>query len=127
MNVRVRISRRILPIAALVPCITGTTGLLWLGYSYVDGLLDEQRAERQFARQLADGTKSAARYDGAPNRPDLPGESAGASDSAPASPFDSELVGKIEIPRVKISAIVREGVDARTLGRGVGHFPAPPA
>ena len=33
------------------------------------------------------------------------------------------LVGKIEIPRLKISAIVKEGVDARTLDVAAGHNP----
>ena len=33
------------------------------------------------------------------------------------------LVGKIEIPRLNISAIVKEGVDERTLGLAAGHIP----
>lgn len=41
---------------------------------------------------------------------------------------EGELVGRIEIPRLGISTIVLEGVDTRTLRRGVGHIPetAPP-
>jgi sortase (surface protein transpeptidase) len=34
------------------------------------------------------------------------------------------LVGKIEIHRLGISAIVREGVDGLTLGLAVGHVPS---
>jgi len=33
------------------------------------------------------------------------------------------LVGKIEIPRLNISAMVKEGVDERTLDVAVGHIP----
>lgn len=33
------------------------------------------------------------------------------------------LVGRIEIPRLGVSAIIREGVDNRTLDRAVGHIP----
>lgn len=33
------------------------------------------------------------------------------------------LVGRIRIPRIGVSAIIREGVDARTLSRAVGHVP----
>jgi sortase A len=33
------------------------------------------------------------------------------------------LVWKIEIPRLNISAIVKEGVDERTLGLAAGHIP----
>jgi sortase A len=34
-----------------------------------------------------------------------------------------DLVGRLEVPRVKLSAIAREGVDARTLRGSVGHVP----
>jgi sortase A len=34
------------------------------------------------------------------------------------------LIGKIEIHRLGISAMVKEGVDVRTLGLAVGHIPA---
>ncbi len=33
------------------------------------------------------------------------------------------LLGRIDIPRLGISAIVREGIDDRTLRRAVGHLP----
>ena len=33
------------------------------------------------------------------------------------------LVGRIEVPRLKLSAIAREGVDVRTLRGSVGHVP----
>jgi sortase A len=33
------------------------------------------------------------------------------------------LIGRIDIPRLGVSAIVREGIDARTLKRAVGHVP----
>jgi len=36
----------------------------------------------------------------------------------------SELVGRIEIPRLGISAIIAEGTDSRTLRRAVGHVPS---
>ncbi len=34
-----------------------------------------------------------------------------------------EMIGRIEIPRVDVSAIVKEGVDSKTLSRAVGHVP----
>jgi len=39
---------------------------------------------------------------------------------------DPGLVGRVEIPRLEISAIVREGVDSATLGQAVGHVPNTP-
>jgi sortase A len=37
-----------------------------------------------------------------------------------------ELVGRIEIPRLKVNAVVKEGVDNKTLSRAVGHVPYTP-
>jgi sortase A len=34
------------------------------------------------------------------------------------------LIGKVEVPRLRISAVVRSGVDSKTLKRAVGHVPA---
>jgi sortase A len=34
-----------------------------------------------------------------------------------------ELIGRIEIPRLKVSAVVKEGADTKTLSRAVGHVP----
>jgi len=42
----------------------------------------------------------------------------------PAEP--GALVGRLEIPRLGVSAIVLEGVDDKTLRRGVGHIPETP-
>lgn len=43
----------------------------------------------------------------------------------PVSPADHAL-GRIEIPRVGVSAPILEGVDDRTIRRAVGHFPETP-
>lgn len=45
-----------------------------------------------------------------------------ASVGAPAAAMDG-LVGRLEIPRLGLSAMVVEGVDRTTLRRGVGHIP----
>ena len=45
---------------------------------------------------------------------------------APALVSDPGLIGRVEIPRLDISAMVREGVDAATLSRAVGHVPNTP-
>ena len=36
----------------------------------------------------------------------------------------NELVGRLEIPRLRVAAIVREGVDQGTLAKAVGHIPS---
>ena len=45
-----------------------------------------------------------------------------ASQGAPTAAMDG-LVGRLEIPRLGISTIVVEGVDRKTLRRGIGHIP----
>ena len=37
-----------------------------------------------------------------------------------------EVFGKVEIPRIKLSAAVAEGDDEKTLGKAVGHLPDTP-
>lgn len=45
----------------------------------------------------------------------------------PESPRDEgELIGRIEIPRIGVSAMVLEGVGKKTLRRGAGHIPGTP-
>jgi sortase A len=41
-------------------------------------------------------------------------------------PVTGDLIGKIEIGRVGLSAIIAEGTDSRTLRRAVGHVPSTP-
>jgi sortase A len=38
-------------------------------------------------------------------------------------PKTRDVVGRIEIPRLRLEAIVREGTDAKTLGLSAGHIP----
>ena len=44
--------------------------------------------------------------------------------SKPLEP--GELIGRVDIPRLKLSAAVAEGDDERTLGKAVGHLPDTP-
>jgi sortase A len=43
----------------------------------------------------------------------------------PVSPTEP-IVGRIEIPRVGVSAVILQGVDDATIRRAVGHFPETP-
>jgi sortase A len=65
-------------------------------------------------------------------RQNAPASTPAPSDAAPSStpppaprprPSPRGLVGRIEAPRIGLSAIVREGVDDETLRRAVGHLP----
>jgi sortase A len=46
--------------------------------------------------------------------------------AAAGPPVTGDLIGKIEIGRVGLSAIIAEGTDNRTLRRAVGHVPSTP-
>ncbi len=63
--------------------------------------------------------RAAALTDG----PRSPSASADSVPSPLALEADPLVLGRIEIPRIGISAIVREGDDERTLGLAVGHIP----
>jgi len=45
-----------------------------------------------------------------------------ASISRPASIAKGELIGRLEVPRLKLSAAIAEGEDDLTLGKAVGHL-----
>ena len=38
-------------------------------------------------------------------------------------PLPSSVIGRLEIPRLNLTAMVREGADGKTLHRAVGHIP----
>ena len=59
----------------------------------------------------------------------LPPQSAPTARRAPEPPMvipRDEVVGRLEIPRLGLRAIVREGSDEDTLRRAVGHLPSSP-
>ncbi len=56
----------------------------------------------------------------------LPGMRNGTAGGARTRASANEPIGKIEISRLGISAVISEGIDARTLLLGVGHIPNTP-
>lgn len=74
-----------------------------------------------YVRPLAAGKKTgaAARSRNAPARR----AAARKTDSPVAKADDPKMIGRILIPRIGVSAIVRSGVDNETLRRAVGHIP----
>src|SRR5690349_19437861 len=57
----------------------------------------------------------------------LPAKDAAPGIESPARPpalGEGALMGRVEIPRLKLSAIVRQGVEQSTLSRAVGHVPS---
>lgn len=99
------LERALLLVGAL--CV-GAWAYAWLDARYVqyrEGKLLEEAAS---ARTAASETDALGTF-----------REPAARRSAP----EGTLVGRIEVPRLGVSAIVLEGVGNRTLRRGVGHIP----
>jgi sortase A len=113
---------------AVAICCLGSWAYAWIDSTYyqyrenqiLDESLSQQPPEAPPAqRPSAADTDSLDRFQPPPAAPQGP----------PRKALEmGALVGRIEIPRLGVSAIVLEGDDTRTLRRGVGHIPdtAPP-
>ncbi len=77
-------------------------------YSYLERVMYQAWESRQFDRTL-ERTADAA---------------SPAGHAVRQSPKVSAIVGRLSVPRLHLSAMVREGVDRRTLLLAVGHIPA---
>jgi sortase A len=95
-----------------------------LGISLLGGALaaivNTQVYQARQGRAFSDIERTAAAPD---HGPESSPASAANGPSTPALAADPLVLGRIEIPRIGISAIVREGDDDKTLGLAVGHIP----
>jgi sortase A len=94
-----------------------------LGVSLLGGALativNTQVYQARQGRAFSDMERRAA----TPYGSEPPPASAANGPSPLASAADPLVLGRIEIPRIGVSAIVREGDDDTTLGLAVGHIP----
>jgi len=89
--------------------IAGILGLGCAAYSYAARFVYQAYENREFDRAL-----SAKNF--------VPPSPHGLARPSAESP--RALIGRIAIPRLSISAMVKEGVDDGTLGLAVGHIPS---
>ena len=92
----------------------------WQDYRFELGLQGERPTLMGYLEYLRAGSKTVAHPEGEEPTVELA--------PAPAQPnarklTPDEMIGRIEIPRVDVSAIVKEGVDSKTLRLAVGHVP----
>lgn len=114
-------------------------GLLALGYygytladqyiyqSYENWAFDQQIAGHSgvtFADYLRQQTPFGFLVGAAPAHPSVQPNTAVETPAQPVRPAEGSLLGRVEISRLNLSAIVREGVDAKTLSIAVGHVPS---
>lgn len=94
-------------------CVCGVSLLAYCGFVLMDTWGFQQRERRQLDRIVANRQEGneAVRQTASP---------IAARNPLPAA--TSGLIGRIEIPRLALSAIVMEGTSATTLRRAVGHI-----
>lgn len=95
-------------------------GLASLGY--VGYVAAESRLYQAFENRELDAILAMHRE---PTRPGSPGEPDAPANARPtrARPAAGAAIGRIEIPRLGVSVVIRTGSDARTLRLAVGHIP----
>jgi sortase A len=87
--------------------VVGVTFLAYFAYVSVEARLYQAVENRELDLILAS----------APSRPDS------TVPHPPVTPLPGSTLGRIEIPRLGVSAMIRAGSDARTLRLAVGHIP----
>jgi sortase A len=99
-------------------------GLVCLGtyaYAFIDARLTDREENRRLDEAIREHRGAASGASETDSFTSFAAE--GAAQAEPPKLSEGELVGRLEIPRVGVSAIVLEGVGSRTLRRGVGHIP----
>ena len=116
----------------------GLAGVGYYGYSLADQYVYQAYANWAFDQEIAGhhvtftdyvGSQTPLRYlviapPPAPAIAKSPTAKPEPGIAAPPRPATGELLGRLEIPRLNLSAVVREGVDDDTLRRAVGHIPS---
>ena len=117
---------------------------IWV-YAFVDARLTQRREERHLEEVLRQRSLQSTRRPASEPRK-APGRSTPATETDALGTFqrkaeetrederftpeaaldEGALIGRIEIPRVGVSAIILHGTGPKTLRRGVGHIPGTP-
>jgi LPXTG-site transpeptidase (sortase) family protein len=133
---RVRVtpgSRTLLHWAADLLMLAGSAGVMVFAWSLLDGAYYQHAQKIQFESQIAGGDAGLAEQvslvDPHPlsnNQPTFPFQVVPQFVPTPQKPRgrDPLLIGELEVPRIGLSVMVREGLDAATLRRAVGHVPS---
>lgn len=129
--------RKALLMAETALLLVGFVCLVWAGYMTAQSVASNSWQTYRFEQSLSGNTPSLVGYakylwSGDKGVQRAEGEQPGMGMEEPppqsAAPSTrkyrrSEVIGKIEVPRLKVSAVVKEGVDSKTLSRAVGHVP----
>ncbi len=136
---RIRAPRRGLLIAEWIFLLAGLAALDCFVWINTASVLDQAYQDWAFDQTLRGLTPSVGGFvneealrlwsgrkpeaETAPEISVLPGESPNEAQPGEAAPEMRSVIGRLDIPRLKLSVMVREGADEGTLRRAVGHIP----
>jgi sortase A len=127
-----RVSRRTALLAEWLFLLAGFACMGWYLYSLSETQLYQSYANYKleavsrgqqssligYLRHALGGADTLASLEG-----DAKSEQKDPLDQPQRKPRTGDLIGRIEIPRVNVSAVLREGVDDQTLKKSAGHVP----
>jgi sortase A len=102
--------------------ILATVCLGFYGYDYLERVLYQTYESWSFDRAPARPASAASKHVVTPVG-DVVREPQVSLLSSEA-PFSTSIIGRLSIPRLHLSAMVREGIDGHTLQLAVGHIPS---
>ena len=97
--------------------VIAAISLGWVAHSHIAAARDQANWAEELERQLSSAADAAA------IRADAGGARTPHRDGKRTPVPATGLIGRMELPRLQISVITREGTDAATLRRAVGHVP----
>jgi sortase (surface protein transpeptidase) len=134
MRIRMTLgSRALVNWAADLLMLAGSAGVVVFAWSFLDGAYYQHTQKIQFEIQVAGGdaglAKQVSLVDPHPlprNQTTFPFQLVPQLVPTPQKPRgrDPLLIAELDVPPIGLSVMVREGLDATTLRRAVGHVPS---
>lgn len=94
------------------------------GYAYLGRVRYQTYESREFDRTLDRGAAAALASDDQVTPAGPVWRSSRKYVSSSRLPSPTALIGRLSVPRLRMSAMVREGIDRNTLQLAIGHIPA---
>lgn len=128
MAVRIRVQvdgRPLVKLVADLLILGGAASVLVFAWALLDGAFYQYNQKAQFETEVAGGDLGIAKQISLPEARPQPRTAFHLLPNLPKLlERDPLLIGKLEVPRIGLSVMVREGVDDATLRRAAGHVPS---
>ena len=126
MRIRVPLCRTTLRRSEYLFLIVGFLCLGYVGFTMARSYFYQSYESYQLEESIRGRGATVSGYLQSLWKPTEPPPPISIKQDVPELVTDPGLIGRVEIPRLDISTMVREGVDAATLSRAVGHVPSTP-